>query len=131
KFMVVMDPLVTDTSEFWKNYGVHNDVDPSAIQTEVFRLPTTCFAEEEGALVNSGRWLQWHWKGAEPPGTAKADIEIMARLHLRLRALYAAEGGAFPDPILNLAWNYGQPAHPSPTELAMEYNGRALQDLPD
>src|SRR5690606_4689555 len=42
-----------------------------------------------------------------------------------------AEGGAFPDPIVNLAWNYAQPGHPSATELAMEYNGRALADLPD
>ena len=41
---------------------------PRKIQTEVFRLPTTCFAEENGSLVNSARWLQWHWKGADPPG---------------------------------------------------------------
>src|SRR5690606_38366697 len=121
----------TDTSEFWKNFGDSHDVDPSAIQTEVFRLPTSCFAEEEGALVNSGRWLQWHWKGAEPPGQAKTDIEIMAKLYLRIRDLYRTEGGAFPDPILNLTWQYAQPAHPSASELAMEYNGRALQDLAD
>ena len=70
KFLVVMDPLVTETSEFWRNYGAFNDVDPGKIQTEVFRLPTTCFAEEDGSLVNSGRWLQWHWKGGEPPGEA-------------------------------------------------------------
>lgn len=129
KYMVVMDPLVTETSEFWKNYGKHNDVDSAAIQTEVIRLPTTCFAEEEGALVNSGRWLQWHWKGAEPPGQAKSDIEIMALIHMRLRELYETEGGAFPDPILNLTWDYARPRHPSATELAMEYNGRALDDL--
>src|SRR5690606_9332890 len=92
KFLVVIDPLATDTSEFWKNFGDANDVDPSAIQTEVFRLPTSCFAEEEGALVNSGRWLQWHWKGAEPPGQAKTDIEIMARLFLRIREMYRTEG---------------------------------------
>ncbi len=131
KFMVVMDPLATDTSEFWRNFGDANDVDPSAIQTEVFRLPTSCFAEEEGALVNSGRWLQWHWKGAEPPGLARTDIAIMAGLFLRMRGLYQAEGGAFPDPILNLTWHYAQPAHPNASELAMEYNGRALQDLAD
>ena len=131
KFLVVMDPLATDTSEFWKNFGDANDVDPSAIQTEVFRLPTSCFAEEEGALVNSGRWLQWHWKGAEPPGLAKTDIEIMARLFMRMREMYSTEGGAFPDPVLNLTWNHAQPLHPSAAELAMEYNGRALEDLPD
>ncbi len=54
-----------------------------SIQTEVFRLPTTCFAEETGSLTNSGRWLQWHWKGAEPPGEAKTDVEIMAKLYLQ------------------------------------------------
>src|SRR5690625_6404061 len=46
KYMVIMDPLVTETSEFWRNVGELNDVDSSEIQTEVFRLPTSCFAEE-------------------------------------------------------------------------------------
>jgi anaerobic selenocysteine-containing dehydrogenase len=62
KYMVVIDPLVTETSTFWQNHGESNDVDPAAIQTEVFRLPSTCFAEEDGSIANSGRWLQWHWK---------------------------------------------------------------------
>lgn len=131
KFMVIMDPLATETSEFWKNYGPHNDVASADIKTEVFRLPTICFAEDEGALVNSGRWLQWHWKGANPPGEAKSDIEIMADLFARVKALYEAEGGPFPDPIVNLAWDYSQPHEPSPEEIAKEYNGKALADLPD
>ena len=76
---MIIDPLATETSEFWKNFGEYNNVDSAKIQTEVFRLPSTCFAEEDGSLVNSGRWLQWHWKGAEPPGEAKADAEIIAR----------------------------------------------------
>jgi formate dehydrogenase major subunit len=118
KYLVIIDPLATETSEFWKNYGEYNDVDPAKIQTEVFRLPSTCFAEEDGSLVNSGRWLQWHWKGAEPPGEAKADPEIIAGMFLRLRELYKKEGGAFPDPILNLTWNHLQPDSPSPDELA-------------
>lgn len=131
KFLVVMDPLVTETSEFWRNYGVLNDVDPSKIQTEVFRLPTTCFAEEDGALVNSGRWLQWHWKGADPPGEARTDLEIMTGLFTRLRALYQSEGGAFPDPIVNLSWPYANADSPTPEELAKEYSGKALVDLAD
>lgn len=129
KYMVIMDPLVTETSEFWRNVGEYNDVDSSSIQTEVIRLPTTCFAEEEGALVSSGRWLQWHWKGAEPPGEAKSDIEIMARLYQRIRALYEEEGGTFPDPIVDLYWPYAVPDSPSAAELAKEMNGRALVDL--
>ena len=131
KFMVVMDPLATETSEFWKNHGPYNDVDSSRIQTEVFRLPTTCFAEDEGALVNSGRWLQWHWKGQNPPGEARSDIEIIAELHNRMKAMYQADGGAYPDPIVNLAWPYARAHEPTPEELAKEMNGRALADLPD
>ncbi|STM15679.1 formate dehydrogenase, nitrate-inducible, major subunit [Escherichia coli] len=65
KYMVVIDPLVTETSTFWQNHGESNDVDPASIQTEVFRLPSTCFAEEDGSIANSGRWLQWHWKGQD------------------------------------------------------------------
>jgi hypothetical protein len=57
-----IDPLATETASFWENHGQYNDVDPTEIQTEVFRLPTTCFAEEDGSLTNSGRWLQWRWK---------------------------------------------------------------------
>jgi len=131
KFLVIMDPLVTETSEFWRNFGEHNDVDPKKIATEVFRLPTTCFAEEDGALVNSSRWLQWHWKGAEPPGEARSDLQIMSGLFTRLRALYMSEGGAYPEPIVNLSWPYAVPESPSPDELAKEYSGRALKELTD
>jgi formate dehydrogenase major subunit len=131
KFLVIMDPLATETSEFWRNYGEHNDVDPSKIQTEVFRLPTNCFAEEEGSLTNSSRWLQWHWKGAEPPAEARSDLQIMGGIFTRLRKLYAAQGGAFPDPIVNLTWPYTDPNSPSAVELAKEFSGKALKDLAD
>lgn len=131
KFMVVMDPLVTETSEFWRNAGESNDVNSADIQTEVFRLPTSCFAEEDGTLVNSGRWLQWHWKAAEPPGEAKTDIEIMATLYQHIRRLYEQEGGALPEPITQLSWPYARPEHPTAEELAKELNGRALHDVRD
>jgi formate dehydrogenase major subunit len=131
KFLVIIDPLATETSEFWQNFGPYNDVKPEEIQTEVFRLPSTCFAEEDGSLTNSGRWLQWHWKGAEPPGEAKADPEIMAEIFTRIRALYQKDQGAFPDPIVNLTWPYRNPRFPSPEELAMEFSGKALADVTD
>ena len=131
KFLVSIDPLRTETAEFWQNHGDLNPVDPSKIQTEVFRLPSGCFAEEDGSLVNSGRWLQWHWKAAEPPGEARTDPEIIADLFARIRELYQKEGGTFPEPVLNLTWDYKQPRRPAPDELAREYNGRALADLPD
>ena len=131
KLLVVMDPLETEMASFWENHGVHNDVDSAAIQTEVLELPTTCFAEDEGATVNSGRWLQWHWAGSSPPGSARTDTWIMANVFQRVRALYRAEGGKAPEPILNLAWDYADPHDPEPAELARELNGRALADVRD
>src|SRR5713101_7985146 len=131
KFLVVMDPLATETASFWENHGQYNDVDPSKIQTEVFRLPTTCFAEEDGSLTNSGRWLQWHWKGADGPGESRSDIVIMSDVFLRLRELYRKQGGAFPDPILGLHWPYKLTEAPSPEEIAREINGYVVEDIPD
>ncbi len=82
------------------------------IQTEVFRLPTTCFAEEDGSIVNSGRWLQWHWKGAEPPGEAQErHRDHVADLHAPAQDV--PEGGRRvprPDPQPDLA--LFQPAEP-------------------
>ena len=131
KFMVVIDPLATETSEFWKNFGEFNPVDSSKIQTVVYRLPCSLFAEEDGSLVSSSRVLQWHWKGSEPPGDALGDPEIIATLFQKIRALYKKDGGAFPGPIENLTWNYRNPMSPTAEELAKEYNGRALTDVFD
>ncbi len=131
KWMVVMDPLATDTSEFWKPHGEFNDVDPSKIPTEVFRLPATLFAETTGSFTNSGRVIQWRWKAADGPGDAKDDTEIMATLFLKLKEMYAKDGGAYAEPIQKLTWAYRIPNKPSPEELMMEFNGKALADVLD
>jgi formate dehydrogenase major subunit len=131
KYLVVIDPMATETSEFWKNYGEFNDVDPSRIQTEVFRLPCVMFAEETGSFTTTSRLIQWHWKAAEGPGETRADTEIVAGIFLALKEMYAKEGGAFPDPILNLAWAYKNPANPSAEDLLMEISGKALGDVFD
>jgi formate dehydrogenase major subunit len=131
KFLVVMDPLAVETAEFWRPFGEFHQVDSSKIQTEVFRLPTTCFAEERGSLVSSSRVLQWHWQGADGPGQTRSDLEIMSGLFLRMRKMYQTDGGKFPDPIVNLTWPYAKPFSPTPEELAMEYNGKALKELAD
>jgi formate dehydrogenase-N alpha subunit len=131
KYMVVIDPLATDTSEFWKPHGEFNEVDPAKIQTEVFRLPANLFAEHAGTFTNSGRVVQWRWKAADGPGDSKDDTEIIAALFLKLREMYNKDGGAFPDAIKNLTWAYTQPAKPSPEELLREINGKALGDVLD
>jgi formate dehydrogenase major subunit len=130
KWLVVMDPLATETSEFWRNVGPFNDVKSAEIQTEVIRLPTTCFAEEDGSLVNSSRWLQWHWKGADGPGEAQTDIRIMSELFLRLRnAIRRRRQVPRPDP--QTVWPYKIADEPSPEELAKEINGSATADFTD
>ncbi len=131
KFLVVMDPLVTETSTFWKNYGESNDVDSSKIATTVFRLPTTCFAEEDGSIVNSARWLQWHWKAADAPGEAQPDVNILSGIMFELRKLYQEQGGVNPEPIMNISWDYRIPSKPHPDELAKELNGYALEEIKD
>ena len=131
KLLVTIDPLETETSRFWENHGEFNEVDSASIQTEVIQLPSTCFAEDDGSLTNSGRWLQWHWKASTPPGQAKLDTWVMAQIFTRVRELYRQEGGVFPDPILNLNWDYADEGDPTPDELARETNGRALSTVYD
>ncbi len=130
KFLVAIDPLMTDTAKFWENHGEANPVDPSKIQTEVFMLPATTFAEDEGSFTNSSRTINWRWKAANGPGECRTDIAIMADLFLRLREMYA-KGGKAPDPILKVDWSYKDPKLPTPDELLREINGKALADIPD
>lgn len=131
KFFVVLDPTETATSNFWQNHGEMNDVDPSTIQTEVFRLPTVCFAEEDGSIANSGRWLQWHYKATEPPHEAKPDVDIFSEIRHHMLELYHKEGGRGLESFEAMTWNYANPLEPKAHEIAKESIGYALQDLYD
>jgi formate dehydrogenase major subunit len=131
KYLVIIDPLVTDTSEFWKDHGELNTVDASKVQTEVFRLPCNLFAEETGSYTNSGRVVQWHWQAAEGPGESISDTEIVARIFQKIKAMYQKDGGKLPEPILNLTWPHRIPTKPSSEELLMEISGKALGDVYD
>ena len=98
KLLVTIDPLDTETARFWENHGAYNDVDTAAIETEVIQLPSSCFAEDEGSLVNSGRWLQWHWPGQKPPGEAQArHLDHGPDLRAGARALPAGGRHSFPS----------------------------------
>jgi formate dehydrogenase major subunit len=129
-WLAVCDIYPDETSEFWRSPGITTD-EMKQIQTEVYRLPGAGFAEKDGTFVNSARWLQWKWAAVPPPGDAKLDQEILTRIFLKVRDLYKKEGGAFPDPILNLTWAYTDPGNPSLAEVAKELNGKALADVED
>lgn len=131
KFLITMDPIITETASFWANHGEMNDVDTASIQTEVFRLPTTCFAEENGSIANSGRWLQWHWKAASAPFEAMPDVDILAGIREAMLELYREEGGRGRESFEAMTWNYEIPHEPNPDELAKENNGFALADIKD
>src|SRR5712675_1785242 len=129
-FLVVCDLYPEETAEFWNSPGITKD-DMKKINTTVYRLPGAGFAEKDGTFVNSARWLQWKYVAVPPPGNAKVDQEILARVFLKVRELYQKEGGKFPDAILNLSWAYTTPLNPSLAEVAKEINGKALADLTD
>jgi len=129
-FLVVCDLYPEETAEFWKAPGTTKD-QMKNINTTVYRLPGAGFAEKDGTFVNSARWLQWKYVAVPPPGDAKVDQEILARIFLKVRELYQQEGGKFPDPIVNLSWSYTTPQNPSLAEVAKEINGKALADLTD
>ncbi len=129
-WLVVCELYPEETAEFWKSPGISKD-DMKKINTTVYRLPGAGFAEKDGTFVNSARWLQWKYVAVPPPGQAKVDQEILARIFLKVRDLYKTEGGKFPDPILNLSWSYTTPQNPSFSEVAKEINGKALADLTD
>ena len=120
KWLVVMDPLPTTSSEFWHRPGVS----PASIKTEVFMVPTTHWIEKDGSFVNSGRWSQWKDQVIPPQGNARHDHWVLADLFQRVKALYQQQGGKFPEPIMALTFNkYADPKKPTLDEIAQEING--------
>ncbi len=129
KWLVVAECFDTETSSFWRSRELAGEYYPGApeaaeIDTEVFLLPAACSAEKDGTFVNSSRWLQWKWKALDPPGQARPDQEIIARLFLKLRELYRNEGGTAADPLLDISWPYQNQAVPDQQEVAREINGQ-------
>lgn len=98
-WLVCIDPFEQETAAFWKRPGV----DPATINTTVYLLPAAVALEKYGSRSDSGRWQQWHWKGGNPPGEAKSDMEILTTLGQKIKALYAS-GGVTPAPIRDLNW---------------------------
>jgi formate dehydrogenase major subunit len=131
KWLVVVENVETETAQFWKAPKEYGGADPSKIQTEVYLLPAALFAEKDGSLTNSARWAQWKWKAVDPPGDAKSDQEILARLVLAVKELYRAEGGALPEAIAALSWSYTNPANPDLVEVLKDVNGKAVADVAD
>lgn len=125
-WLVNVNLYENETSSFWKGPNMV----PQDISTEVFFLPCAAFNEKEGSIANSGRMMQWRYAGPKPKEGTQPDGEICFWLAEELQKLYKEEGGAFPDPILNLdihAWAEGHLF--SPTKVAKLMNGHFLKDV--
>ena len=123
EWLAAFDLWETDTSVFWKRPGG----DPKNNKTEVFLFPAADSLEKEGSASNSGRWIQWRYQAVQPHGDAQSDLWYANRLGLELIKLYKDDRkAAFPDPIVNLAWNYG--ADPDVHLVAKEINGYTVAD---
>ncbi len=131
KWMVVVENAETETASFWKAPKEYGGASPNQIGTEVFLLPAASFAEKDGTFTNSARWLQWKWAALNPPGLAKADQEIVARIFLAVQNLYRKEGGMVPEQVLNVTWAYTNPVNPDLGEVLKEMSGKALGDIKD
>jgi formate dehydrogenase major subunit len=133
KWMVAVDLFDHETASFWRGPGVN----PKDIQTEVFFLPCCSAVEKEGSISNSGRLAQWRYKAIAPQGQSMSDADILNELQYRVKALYRKDGGAFPDPILNLTWEYGEKdsagkvKHVDVQKIAQEINGYYVEDVFD
>ena len=125
KWMVAQDIVDTETCSFWRAPGVKS----SEVQTEVFILPAADAMEKEGSIATSGRLIQWRPKVAEAPGEALPDHQILNRVVLKLKELYASAPGPFSAPILHLKWDYG--ATLDVEKVAKEINGYAVEDVKD
>ncbi|HEX2290439.1 MAG TPA: molybdopterin-dependent oxidoreductase, partial [Pseudonocardiaceae bacterium] len=113
KWLCVLDPFATTSSEFWQAPGV----DPAGVRTEVFMLPATHWIEKDGSFTNSGRWAQWKEQILPPDGEARHDHWIMAELFQRVRRLYQQQGGKYPAPVLQLTMPYRDPIRPELDEI--------------
>lgn len=129
EWLVAVDQVHTESATFWKA----PDMNPKEIQTEVYYLPCALIYEKPGTILNSGRWLQWRYEAVKPWDEAKPDYEISDLLYKELTRLYQEEGGANPDPILKMKWDYYVDDKMDPRAVCMALNGYRVagSSIPD
>jgi formate dehydrogenase major subunit len=125
-WMVNVNLFENETGSFWKGPGMN----PRKVKTEVFFLPCAASLEKEGSITNSGRWMQWRYKAADPQGDARPDGDIILDLMKKVKYLYRKDRNAvFPEPILNLKWDYATGGRFDAHKMAKEINGYFTRDV--
>ena len=124
-WLVNVNIFDNETGSFWKG----PEMNPEKVKTEVFMLPACVSVEKEGSITNSGRWMQWRYQGPKPLGNSRIDGDIIMELGNKLKEIYKKENGTFPDPIVNLKWDYLTNGAYDPHKVAKEINGYFLKDV--
>ena len=116
-----------DRAHFFENHGEFNPIDPSQVMTEVIKLPTTCFAEDEGSLSNSSRWLQWHTPSQDRAvGNEGRHRDPRRDLHPHAGALSRKRAGPSATRSSTRTGPTSTPKARRRTRLARELNGYTL-----
>jgi formate dehydrogenase major subunit len=118
EWMVNVNLFDNETGSFWRGPGM----DPAKIATEVFMLPAAVSVEKEGSITNSGRWMQWRYRGPQPRGNSRPDGDIIMALGHKLKEAYSGSG-VYPEPIQALKWDYESDGAYDPHKVAKEING--------
>jgi formate dehydrogenase major subunit len=104
-----MKQPITGTHQAWDRPVENPNVakyTPAEIGTEVFFLPAAAVYEKEGTAAQTGRWVQFRWKGADPVGESKSDLWIYNELGKRIKKIYAGSTRKEDEPIVNMTWDY-------------------------
>jgi formate dehydrogenase major subunit len=133
-WLVVRDLFETETATFWKDSPEVKDgrLKPEEIDTEVFLLPASAVAENDGSFTNTQRLVQFHEKAVDPPGDARSDLWFTYHLGLRLKKLYedkAKRAGKEEErdrPIKALVWDYDDPEENAKWRIKDEPSARLV-----
>jgi len=68
------------------------------IQTTVYNLPCAGFAEKDGSMTNSARWVLWKNTAVPTPGDARLDHAIVAQIFLKFVSSTKKKAASSPIP---------------------------------
>jgi len=136
KWMVSVDLWLNESADFWTRDawervaydGKVEKKEPKDIDTEVFFLPACAVYEKEGTAAQTGRWVQYRWKGADEVGESKSDLWIVDKIALKLKELYKNSSLPQDEPIKNMTWGYGHGEEPEPINVGFEVSGYTVAD---
>ena len=125
-WMVHVNIFDNESASFWKGPGL----DPKKVKTECFLLPASANLEKDGSQANSGRWLQWMHKATEGPGDSLSVGTIVTRLMHKLQGAYKKDGGAVPEAVVNMRFDYlNDKGEFDATKVAEIVNGKFERDI--